>query len=174
MMAGLNLRSDHTSMRYCYAEPRTQGAFAVCVSQLCFNFGDTDRTQGHRGIHTRSFKRGDCPRALCMKFLIVGCAQSLHMSPRRLHASPPLSASQSPSVHTHSALSTDTALLNIAPTSVVSAFPERCLCIPPPHFAHIPSPLSVSVAVSAHSQRTEHRHSSLIQRTHFRRCLCIS
>jgi hypothetical protein len=144
LMAGLNLRSDHTSMRYCYAEPRTQGAFAVCVSQLCFNFGDTDRTQGHRGIHTRSFKRGDCPRALCMKFLIVGCAQSLHMSPRCLHASPPLSASQSPSVHTHSALSTDTALLNSAPTSVVCAFPDCCL--------HISSRC---LHTSSRSQRTE-------------------
>ena len=42
---------------------------------------------------------------------------------------PPLSASQSPSVHTHSALSTDTALLNSAPTSVVCALPDRCLHI---------------------------------------------
>ena len=62
-------------------------------------------------------------------------------------------------------------LITVSFFSVVCAFPERCL--------HISSRClhTSSQRLSRHqwtlTQRTEHRHSSLKQRTHFR-CLCIS
>ena len=66
------------------------------------------------------------------------------MSCRCLHTSSPLSASQSSRAHWHSALSTDTALFNFALTSVVYAFPDRCLLSP-----HIPN------AVCTHPLRSQ-------------------
>ena len=35
-MAGLNLLCDHTSIRCCYIEPRTRGAFCSLHSGVCF------------------------------------------------------------------------------------------------------------------------------------------
>ena len=66
LMAGLSISGLQTSMRYCCIEPRAQGAFAVCASQLCRNFGDTDWTQEHPSIYIRAALNEVTARALTL------------------------------------------------------------------------------------------------------------
>ena len=61
----LQLRCGHTPTRRRYIEPRIRGAFCSLRPAACLKVVDTDKTQEHRGIDTRRFKRarGDRPPA---------------------------------------------------------------------------------------------------------------